>query len=316
MTEFFKTREAIFSLEHLSTNSIKLFNSTESRRVYLCLHKINSSSVNPYLSYLLKKTEQKEKVVTLQLPFHDVTKDVTIYTHEELLSMIDICIKLLLCNHSCEFEKILYRGCMLWTKNKNKEKDLYLFYDFTYCNLRLQSVNCQDPLWFGLVDEIANLKHICNIPIQPDVTDFFLTNSRLIQLKDRENNNLTIDTPVVVYAEVDYSRVNYVFVFGFKNKVFTDFSNASKKALLTKSGTSPGGLVRFALFMSSTKIDIWTNEKTNWRDGFEFALGTEYYDYDSIIYTGVEDNVAFVIKDSRQQLPLSYHYVQRENAIL
>lgn len=306
MTDF-AIHNIAFDLDHLNLNALKLFNSTQSRRVFFCAYKVTLFTVSPFLSYVLKRSEQGMENENLQLPYYDIPLDVNIYTNDELLSMMDIYIKMLFSNFSCDFDQIVYKGSLLWNK------DLYLIYDITNSGLILPSVRRCDTLWFGLVDEIANLKHICDIPVDSNVTSFFLSNSKLLQLKERENNNKSVDVPMVVYAAVNYTRMKYTLAFGFSSRktLFTNFTYATKDALKKEKQNEKdvGAILRVALFMSSTKIERWENDNDNdnvWT----------HEEYDSIIYTGVEDKISFVIKDLRQHLPLSYHYVEREGSIL
>ena len=129
---------------------------------------------------------------------------------------------------------------------------LYVFVDFT--PLKVKSVYFSrrvNKLWFCLPDEIMNVKHVCNIPIHEETTDFFLkypdllflyeTNPTQMQLKQKkemvdedddededkdedededddenkdEKNIQPLETPVVLYAGSNEKTLYFQYMFG------------------------------------------------------------------------------------------------------
>lgn len=296
-------------LKDLQFNAFKLCTSSiQAIKIHICGFYINTSHLKPYLSYLLKRENEK-----LVLPYYHISKDLKIRTNEELLSLMNINLQLLLQSSNTNFEQLEYCGSMMY------KKELYMFYDLSKSDIKIISIQAASPLWFGLVDEIANLKHICNIQVSAEVTDFFVFNSTYLILYDNDDDDdegdKTYDIPIVAYVKTEYSKINYTYVFGVeKAKLggywFTDFDNATKREKEKEKEKQQDylGLVRFALFLSQTEVESWnsnTFHNIQWKSN-----------YDSIIITGSqENNVAFIVKERDQQIPLSFHYVERENCI-
>lgn len=293
-------------IKDLHFNAFKLCSPSTiyATKIHICIYFVNTLHLIPYLSYLLKR-----EIEELEFPYYQISKEMKIRTNEELLSLMNINLQLLLQSTNTNFENVEYKGSIIHSK------ELYMFYDVSKSDIKVVSIRNSSPLWFGLVDEIANLKHICNIPVSAKVTDFFLFNSTFLMLYTDDEKNKTYDIPIVAYVGTEYSKINYTYVFGVdKTKqcgyCFTNFHGATKREKEKDKDKDKRflGLVRFALLVSQTKVESWNSNTFN---NVEWSLS-----YDSVILTGhAENNVAFIVKERDQQIPLSYHYVERENCI-
>ena len=69
------------------------------------------------------------------------------------------------------------------------ENNLYLFFDITNCDIKINDTYSNSTNWFSIIDEIVNHKKICNLKIQESVSDLFISNDKLCFLVDENNNS-------------------------------------------------------------------------------------------------------------------------------
>lgn len=301
-------------------------NSTFNAEIMLCIYTINTSCKYPFIQYLLSDTA----FGTLSLPalpvFSSVGKDNLVAYSKVFLSGI-----LQVVNFE-EFNKqIVFDGFYEY------EEKLYLFFDITkfeFC------VDDMSSLRFALIDEIVNHYCVCDMNISPETTNFFINNNSLNYLYDPKNE--AYEVPIVGFVSKEkQEKINFVLIFGesAKNKsailgpyyYFTDFNNAVRQN---------SRIVRFALFTGKTKyIDNMPNNSvdeseikkqrlndTSLNKNYEIQTlrisdhdGIWASSYDSA-YLGnielddgsfVDDTPMIVLKEYKQQIPLSSHYIDK-----
>jgi len=225
--------------------------------VYICPYQVNTTLRRPFLSFLLEKSKLTNN---LKLP------EVPIFKHFESCELINYSKTFLfgLCNLN-NFENfidtIIFNGFYIF------ENNLYLFFDVTKCKIRLHDIYSNSPLWFSTIDEIVNHKHICNIKIDKNVSNFFTSNDDFCFLKDDNNNSYEI--PIVSYIGTSKDLVNFKYNFGEssqnKNAIlgpyfyFTNFNNAFLNANTDKNTNTNTKteyndcIIRFAIFAGNVK---------------------------------------------------------------
>ena len=122
--------------------------------------------------------------------------------------------------------------------------------------------------------KILNKKNICNIKINPDITEFFNKNIDFVTLKDKDNKNYEI--PSVVYAGKEHSKINFTYVFGITKSdnnllfgpyyYFTNLKNAIKQGIWSENNVKynkGGGIVRFAIFTGLSKVILNNTEDSS-----------------------------------------------------
>jgi hypothetical protein len=257
--------------------------------IHLCGFEINISGLFPFLTYLLVKSQVSDTVV---LPTFELNKDIPVSTF--LSNSIDGLLK----GTGGDLTKKKYHGCLC------QDNKLYVFYDFSNCKIRIPNAVRRNHLWFGLIDEIMNQKHICNIKVDSSVTDFFRGNLDLLFLKDDDDS--TYEVPIVAYIGKEISSLGFTYVFGVtkdeQKKIrggpfyyFTNFKNSVKQVGWNK--TEKGGVVRFALFLGNMKIEQ------------EQSHGNLEEEYISLCLYDKDNNPTFVLRDNEQQTALSYHHI-------
>jgi hypothetical protein len=213
---------------------------------------------------------------------------------DDVSAFLSNSIESLLKGISGDLTKKKYYGCLY------QDKKLYVFYDLSSCNVRIPNAVRRNHLWFGLIDEIMNQKHICNIKVDSIVTDFFRSNTEFLFLKDDDNKNYEV--PIAAYVGKELSSLGFTYVFGItkdeQKKIpsgpfyyFTNFKNSVNQAGWNK--TEKGGVVRFALFLKNIKIE---------QSHFEEV-------YDSLCLYDKHNNPTFVLRDYEQQTAMSYHHI-------
>jgi hypothetical protein len=302
------------------------------KKVNILAYKVDNSVSIPFLNILLHKPKGEN---TLILPELHIFKNFEPY---ELISyskvyLFSLC---LLDNFDDFIEKLMFNGFYIY------DNKLYLFFDITNCNIRVNDIYNNSQLWFGLIDEIVNHKNICNIKIDENVTNLFALNDKLCFLNNE--NEESYEIPIVGFVGTSKEKVNFKSIFGEsaqnKNSIlgpyfyFTNFSNA-----FTSKGSDC--IIRFALFIGKVKyienkVDDNIDESetkqlrlkdTNLDQNLERLTmritdhdGNWTKNYDSAYLGNVEldngenlkDTPVIVVRYYEQQIPLGYHYINKK----
>ena len=310
--------------------------------IYICSYHINTKSLEPFLNFLFVKSKINDMI---QLP------EILFFKQFEVSELINYCKMCLfgLCksNDFNTFNSTLnFDGFYKYNKN------LYLFFDISKCDAKINDIYSNSKIWFGIIDEIVNHKKICNFKIEEEVTDLFLSNDKLCFLVDREDNCYEI--PVVNYIGTTKELVQFKYIFGEsvqnKNAIlgpyfyFTNFMNAFNYSIpgIQEVNNNNDCIVRFAIFTGNVKYiennpddPIDTSEiKTQRLEDPNFCQNIERLtmritdhdglwgkDYNTAYLGNIElDNgenlkntPIIVVRDYEQQCPLSYHYINKKN---
>lgn len=328
-------------------------------QINLCVYIVNLSGKIPFLRYMLCKNNFDNFLSLPILPIFNLFEKYNLENYSKVfLSGI------LKFNDFENFNKnVTFDGYYEYNN------ELFLFFDLSLLNddLYIDETYSSTDIRFALIDEIINHKHVCNIQVNNNTTDFFIKNNSINFLYDQ--NNESYEVPVVGYiGKSTPEKVNFVFTFGesAKNKsailgpyfYFTDFYNAVRQAnwsysfnpeymyerLITDNEYGryiKGGIIRFALFTGNTKyIENMPHDKndssfikqdrlndSNINQKYEIQTlrisdhdGSWGSTYDSVILGNIElDDGSFiegtpmlVLKDYNQQIPLSYHYIDKK----
>ena len=261
-------------LDKLEYNFDNILKSNKINNFYICGYKINNEYIYPFIEFLFNNDPIDD---TLSLPFLNKFEG----SSSTIISKIISLMYLIFSNIELD-DKYEYKGSFYYKNN------LYLFFNFTECKLHINSVYKKSQIWAVLVDEIINIKNVCNIKINSKITEFFVCNKDFIFLED-QNNNL-YEIPCITYVGREVSRLNFTYVFGVSktdnNEIFgaysyfTDFKNAIRQGgwsanekheknygkLVTETEYGKyinGGIVRFAIFVGSMKVVLNHPEDPN-----------------------------------------------------
>jgi hypothetical protein len=307
--------------------------------VNLCVYSINTTGNIPFLHYLLINNGY-ESLTLPKLPIYSLfNKDTLIPYSKVYLSGI------LQTNNFEEFNNtISFDGFYEFND------DIYLFFNITKCEINIDETYLSNPIRFGLIDEIVNHKNICNIEIDYNTSLFFIKNEWINYLYDEQNNPYEMPVVGFVGKPTE-QKVNFTMIFGesAKNKsaivgpyfYFTSFQHSFKDSgWIDNCKVVKGGIVRFALFVGKTKyVENSPNDpnddseikkqrmEDNNLDKNKEIQTLRISDHDGVwakiydsVYLGklelddgsfLEDTPMLVLKDYKQQTPLSCHFIDK-----
>lgn len=309
--------------------------------IHICGYEVVNNSKYPFLKYLLLKDIYDDELKFPELPYIGQTNN----NASNILNYIDNYLSelLLLQDVSVIKLKSKFVGYLQY------DKEVFIFYDLTECELNINDIYSSNIMWFTLIDEIINTKTLCNFNVSEKTTSFFNYNPEFCVLKDPKNENY--ESPVVAYVARDDKRLNFTYIFGVSHSsdtnailgpsyYFTDFKNSFTCKNSHKISIIPQkkGVIRFALFLGKTKII--NNNSGDENDESDIKrerlldekLDTKYEaltmritdhdgkwvsSYDSVYLSNIllddgnyfKNGPIFAIKDYEQQHPISYHYI-------
>ena len=305
-------------------DKISSFNS-----VNIFAYNVNNSASTPFLNILLHKQKGADTITLPQVPIFKNFEPPELINYSKTF-LFGLC---LLDNFDHFNKTLIFNGFYIF------ENNLYLFFDITNCNIKVNNIYSNSQLWFGLIDEIVNHKNICNIKIDEKLSTLFELNDNLCFLN--HENDERYDIPIIGFIGTNKDKANFKSVFGEscqnKNAIlgpyyyFTNFN----KAFISEGCEC---IVRFALFIGNVKyitndindpideseikqsrlqdssIDQNLERLTmrisdhdgNWTKTFDSAyLG--HYELDNGEY--LKETPVLALRDYEQQIPLSYHYI-------
>jgi len=230
-------------------DNLKNYNS-----IFVCPYNINNMAKFPFIQFLLIKNFFELELI--EIPIFD-TKNPDDLFHFSKRFLFNLLIS---CDNRNYYNEIDFKG--IYECNKN----LYLFFDITKCELNLNDIYLSNTLWLTLIDEIVNHKHLCNIKIKNNISNFFIQNDSFCFLLNNEHENESYEIPIVGFIDKEEKKLNFTYIFGesrsYMNSIFgpfyyfTNYYKAfenSYKIEETKCCEGKNGLVRFALFTGNTK---------------------------------------------------------------
>lgn len=284
--------------------------------IQLCLYNINNNSLTPFLEFYLIKNLFLNSLEFPSLYTKDVVMDIELF--------LEKCFS--------KKEKYVIHGY------KKHDNNTYVFiYIYSSEHLLVNNQTC----YLALVDEIINLKHIDNIKIDDNITDFFLNNTDFLYIRD--TNYKIYEVPIVAYQGIEERLMMFTFMFGLSKSDFTNlmgpyfyFTNYQNVLLNFNNKKIKYGVIRYALFLGAMKIPMnflddeedsssikkelltrSNNKKAlltmrisdhdgKWTNMFDSVyIGRTQLDDGSLL----EDTPTWVIKNYNQQYSLSYKIV-------
>ena len=306
-------------------------------KVNIFAYEVRTNGTVPFMQVLLSKSFTSKELLFPQIPFI-----LSINNSEELINYAKVSLFGMLNAEDFEsFDSLIdFDGFY-----ERQENELYLFFEITRFKAQLDDIYLNSQLRFALIDEIVNCMNVCNIPINYSVINLFCTQyADFCFLVDE--NNLKYEIPVVAFTSKPNNRLNYAYVFGESKSdnnemfgpyyYFKDFYKTFEHAT---SSIEITGIVRYALMlgtvkyvenspddridMSEIKVAKLVDENVNqqlerltmritdydgkWADKYDsIHLGQLVLDNDEILNKQIT-----AVKEYEQQIPLSYHYINK-----
>jgi hypothetical protein len=319
----------------LKKNIDNYLNQHDVHDIKISLYKINNKCKYPFIEYLFMKNLDKNKLHFIELFINNIIDSEKIVDLSKIFTFGILNKFLNIKNHDDYNEKTIFSGFYIW------EKQIYLFFDISLCNLCINDTNLKNDFLFVIIDEIINYRNTYKIDFDLQIVKFFIKNNDFCYLIN--DNNKEYELPIVAYISKEVNMLNYVFNCGLSpnnhNELFGSFFYFTNmdNALLEITDTKKG-LVRFAVFTSKMKyIENYINDNIDdsyikkerlldskldqkyehltirisdyfgkWIDNYDsIYLGNVLLDDD----TYLTKTPIIVVKEFNQYVPLSYHYI-------
>ena len=309
--------------------------------VNIFAYTINVNGKSPFKQFILSKSLTN---LDLVFPLVPIFKN---FKTDELIDYTKVCLFGFLMFENYE----IFNKCVMFDGFYEYNNNLYLFFDITKCKIQLYDIYSNSSIWFGLIDEILNHRHICNIKVCDTVTQLFHYEIDLCYLTDENDDNYEI--PVVGFVSKPDNILNYTYIFGElksnKNDIlgpfyyFNDFYGAFNGAgdmLNEHPKFIKTGIVRFAIFIGNVKfIENYPNDPIDESETKQMRLqdpsldqkferltmrisdhdGNWIDNYDSVYLGNIElddgnilNKQIIVVKEYEQQIPISFHYINKK----
>ena len=164
----------------------EIYNNIKMDDVNLVIYEVNTDSqYKPFLRFLFEKNLNGE------LQFIKMNSILLLLNQKPFLEyMIDYLTNVIKMNGIDN--KLIYEF-----KGMNiVDSKIYLWIDITNTKLEINDVYSSSSLWFGLVDEIMNSKHICGMNFDSEITHFFNENPEVLFIQDEKKE--PVEIPMVV----------------------------------------------------------------------------------------------------------------------
>jgi hypothetical protein len=306
-------------------------------KVNIFAYEVRTNGTVPFMQVLLSKSITSKELIFPQIPFI-----MSIKNEEELISYAKVSLFGMLNAEDFEdFDSLIdFDGFYDISEN-----DLYLFFEITRFKAQLDDIYLNSQLRFALIDEIVNCMNVCNIQINNNVINLFCSrDADFCFLVDE--NNLKYEIPVVAFTSKPNNLLNYTYVFGEAKSNNTEifgpyyyFKNFNKTFEDATSSIEVIGIVRYALIlgtvkyvenspddridMSEIKVTKLVDENVDqhlerltmritdydgkWSEKYDsIHLGQLVLDNDEILNKQIT-----AVKEYEQQIPLSYHYINK-----
>lgn len=257
----------LYEQDIIDTNRVDIEQLFSEGQVFnvICYHINDKSGLYPFIQFLLVSSLQaKQKSFVMPRS----SREDLVYNIKGALLSIGIM------EEYINEDKIVFKG---YYKDKVKrtldsniliEQTFSLLVDISGIDLSKLLLVKENPAWFALYSEIVNEKHICNINISKEVTNFFEANPCLAKIySDNGNKMVYYPIPKVAYTGDKFKRVEFKGLFGepaaqedvdYNNKLF----NCDRD---------------FYCFDSNTKIPIYDKNFYYFESNFNNAVRAVFY---------------------------------------
>lgn len=213
----------IYSLEqianiNLNWNDICFYHNTNVLYI-LCYH-IEKQTKYPFIQFMMEKIPFCDNIIQEQfiLPYK-MLKGYSGTSDEDLKTTILNEIKMRLNSISCNGEMVtddMYKGVVYGIDCITP----YVLVNISSIDIYGLHLSRNTSTWFALTSEIINTRTICDIIIDPEVTELFVRNPTMGVLTNTDTNEIFM-LPDAVYTGGEFVSVEFNSVFGNrKTKVY------------------------------------------------------------------------------------------------
>ena len=312
----------LYEQDIIDTNKVDVEQLFSTGQVFnvICYHINDKSGLYPFIQFLLVNDLRSNRFIMPRSSKEDLVYNIK----NALLSMG-------IMEEYIDEDKIVFKG---YYKDKVKrnldnnnliEQTFSLLVDVSGIDLSKLLLVRANQAWFALYTEIVNEKHICNISVSKEVTNFFEANPCLAKIySDNSNKMVYYPIPRVAYTGDKFKRVEFKGLFGEQPaqeysdeiKLYCDdkipinserknyyyfesnFNEAVKAVYFFKENVNNNekyGINRYAFF----------NEKTKFLEDLLVDFDLELYNTN--YFEGV-----ILASQYEQHVPISYHILDNK----
>jgi hypothetical protein len=186
----------------------------------LCYH-VTKNSKYPFIQFLLEKLPYCNDIVQEKLVLPMITISNTNVDDDYSITIINK-IKGLLPALGCDGSKLTSESFKGLLSDQNER--IYAVVDISSVDIFRISITRNTPIWFALPTEIMNVRSICNIPIDDDVSELFLNMPELGVLRKFDIENVfpvgdAFPLPDAIYNGSYLRQTEFRSVFGTSKEV-------------------------------------------------------------------------------------------------
>jgi len=186
----------------------------------LCYH-VTKNSKYPFIQFLLEKLPYCNDIIQEKLVLPMITISNTNVDDDYSITIINK-IKGLLPALGCDGSKLncdSFKGLL-----SDQIERIYAVVDISVVDIFRISITRNTPIWFALPTEIMNVRSICNIPIDDDVSELFLNMPELGVLRKLDIENMfpvgdAFPLPDAIYNGSYLRQTEFRSVFGTSKEV-------------------------------------------------------------------------------------------------
>jgi hypothetical protein len=192
-----------FIRKSLNTDYEKLQSFDKDIKIHICIFQIIQSNNNdtPFLQYLFYKSRKSPSYPeTMFFPFikkGDDTLELTLKniddeTNKIILSIVE----------TTDIQRLGYI---------EENNNIYMFYDIGKKeNISISQLNRNTSFWWGIIDEIVNVKNIVNFPIKDNIVNLFVKYNELCYLYSRLNNDIEDTDEITTSTDLIHKYGNII----------------------------------------------------------------------------------------------------------
>jgi hypothetical protein len=186
----------------------------------LCYH-VTKNSKYPFIQFLLEKLPYCNDIVQEKLVLPMITISNTNVDDDYSIAIINK-IKGLLPVLGCDGSKLTCDSVKGLLSDQNER--IYALVDISAVDIFRISITRNTPIWFALPTEIMNVRSICHIPIDDDVSELFLNMPELGVLRKLDIENVfpvgdAFPLPDAIYNGSYLRQTEFRSVFGTSKEV-------------------------------------------------------------------------------------------------
>lgn len=273
----------------------------------------------PFLQFMMEKipfcNHIVEEQITLPYVFvRNATKDIEDVVLERVMSSLDVI--------GCDYEGVtdhMYKG-VICSADKSA---VFALVDITGINVAKIHLARHTTCWFALPSEIINTKSICNIPIDPNITQLF-TEKPMYGCLLNPTTKQPYMLPDAVYTGGNFKEAELRAIFGhrmekrysacgsyyFFHRTFEDAVNYGRDPKnKNKNYDNDTAVNRYALFVEG-KMYLEPKDELGLDDD---AIASVYAEPCVLIcYTGIKSSLPdMLVKEQESFVGLTYHKMSK-----